>query len=390
MPTFDEHTLVVQTDRHGPFRFLVGVDPAAIETVWLRIDDAHRRFMDSPLAQVANQLEKEVVVTSIFGTNSIEGGTLSEEETQLALELEPAAPGVEQRRAINLKKAYDLAVQAADTAEWELDVDFIRQIHAAITADIPHPYNQSGELRDNPKDIVTHVGDRDHGGRYKPPQYGRDIHRLLEGLVSWHGELRNRGIPARIRAPLVHYYFELIHPFWDGNGRVGRVLEATLLQQEGFRYAPFALARYYLEHIDRYFSLFNICRKAQAKGQPNPNTPFVTFFLGGFLDSLQRLHDRVNHLVAILLFENDLKRRHDAREINARQYAIVSQILATGRPVPLTELRRSPWYLALYTRLTDKTKQRDLRRLRELGLIREDRQRRMWPGFIEPARGEKP
>ncbi len=163
---------------------------------------------------------------------------------------------------------------------------------------------------------------------------------------------------------------------------MGRVLEATLLQQQGFRYAPFALARYYLEHIDRYFSLFNTCRKAQAKSRPCPNTPFVVFFLEGFLDSLQRLHDRVNQLITALLFENDLKRRHDAREINARQYAIASQILDAGRPVPLKELRRAPWYLALYARLTDKTKQRDLRRLRELGLVREDEQRRLRPGFI--------
>ncbi|HFD87414.1 MAG TPA: Fic family protein, partial [Gammaproteobacteria bacterium] len=326
MLTFEEYTLTAQTDLHGLFSFLVGVDPTAIETLWLRIEDAHQRFMGSPLAQVANQLEKEVVVTSIFDTNSIEGGTLSEEETQLALEFEPeAAPGVEQRRAINLKNAYDLAVQAANTADWELDVDFIRQIHAAITADVPHRYNQPGLLRDNPKDVITHVGDRDHGGRYKPPQYGRDIQRLLESLASWHRTLRSRGVPALIRAPLVHYYFECIHPFWDGNGRVGRVLEATLLQQQGFRYAPFALARYYLEHIDGYFSLFNTCRKAQAKGRPHPNTPFVVFFLEGFLDSLQHLHDRVNRLVTVLLFENDLKRRHDAREINARQYAIASQ-----------------------------------------------------------------
>ena len=205
MLDFEEYTLNAQTDRHGPFRFLVGVDPAAIETLWLRIEDAHQRLMSSPLAQVANQLEKEVVVSSIFGANSIEGGTLSEEETRLAVEFEPeSTPEVEQRRAINLKNAYDMAVQAASTADWELDVDFIRQIHAAITADIPHRYNQPGLLRDNPKSIVTHVGDEDHGGRYKPPQYGRDIQRLLESLTSWRHALRSREVPALIRAPLVH------------------------------------------------------------------------------------------------------------------------------------------------------------------------------------------
>ncbi|WP_203434362.1 hypothetical protein [Nitrosococcus halophilus] len=101
------------------------------------------------------------------------------------------------------------------------------------------------------------------------------------------------------------------------------------------------------------------------------------------LTSLEKLHDRVNQLINILLFENDIKRRHDEKEINDRQYAIVSQILNAGQPVPLAELRRAPWYLALYAQLTDKTKQRDLRRLREAGLVNQDRQGKLWPGFVQ-------
>jgi Fic family protein len=77
----------------------------------------------------------------------------------------------------------------------------------------------------------------------------------------------------------MHYYFELIHPFWDGNGRVGRVIEASLLLREGFRYAPFAQARFYLEQVDRYFMLFNACRKRAAKAPEDANTDFVAFFL---------------------------------------------------------------------------------------------------------------
>lgn len=365
--------------------FMIGVDTAAIEALYLRVRDAHRRFSGSPLAQVANRLEKDVVVSSIFGTNSIEGGTLSEEETQLALELDPAqVEDVEQRRALNLKEAYSLSRQAAADPGWSLDLPFVQAIHAAITHGLPHEYNSPGVLRNNAKAVMTHVGDAAHGGRYKPPQYGGDIRTLIDALLEWHGRLAADGVPALIRAPLVHYYYELIHPFWDGNGRVGRVLEATLLQQEGFRYAPFAQARYYYDHIDRYFTLFNVCRKAADKGERTPNSPFVAFFLEGMLTSLDRLHDRVNTLVGFLLFENDLKRRHDEKDINARQYAIATQVLAAGKPVPLIELRRAPWYLALYTGRTDKTKQRDLRCLREAGLIRVDEQQRVWPGCVQP------
>lgn len=162
------------------------------------------------------------------------------------------------------------------------------------------------------------------------------------------------------------------------------MLEATLLQCEGFHYAPFAQARYYFEHIDRYFALFNHTRKQAEKKTAYPNTDFVFFFLEGMLISINKLHYRVNNLVKFILFENDVKRRHDEKEINTRQYAIVTQLMETGAPVPLTVLRRAPWYIALYSKLTDKTKQRDLSRLKEQGLIIQDNHNRLWPGCIEP------
>lgn len=385
-PEIANHTLTLETARFGPFTFQVGVDAGLIETPFLRVSDAHQRFQGSPLAQVASRLEREVVATSVFGTNSIEGGTLSEEETQSALDLDPSAvQGIEQRRVLNIKAAYDLASQAVTASDWRLDLSFIQSVHAAITKDIPHERNRPGLLRDNPKEIQTHVGDQAHGGRYKPPQFGGDVRLLLDALLRWHQELVDLQVPVLIRAPLVHYYYEQIHPFWDGNGRVGRVIEASLLLHKGFRYAPFAQARFYLDQIDRYFTLFNTCRKAADKGEAHPNTDFVRLFLEGMLTSLNTLHDRVNQLVHQLLFENDLKRRRDQKQINARQYAIVSQTLAARGPLPLADLRQAPWYSALYTHRTDKTKQRDLRGLREAGLVIVDEDNRLWTGS---ARGD--
>lgn len=385
MPGLEEHRLTVETARFGPFVFQLGVDPAAVETAVLRVSDAQARFQGSPLSQVAGQLEREVLVTSVFGTNSIEGGTLSEEETQLALDLDPfQVQDSERRRVLNIKTAYALASRAVAAPDWHLDLPFVRAVHAAVTDRLPHEHNRPGLLRDNPKAIVTRVGDETHGGRYKPPQYGGDVRLLLDTLLRWHQELADRQVPVLIRAPLVHYYYEVIHPFWDGNGRVGRVLEASLLLREGFRYAPFAQSRYYLDQIDRYFTLFNLCRKARDKGEAYPNTEFALFFLEGLRISLNNLHDRVNHLVHGLLFESDLKRRHDEKRINARQYTIVTQLLAAGGPLAVADLRRAPWYLGLYAQRTDKTKQRDLQRLREQGLVVLDTNNRLWPAFMQP------
>ncbi len=99
--------------------------------------------------------------------------------------------------------------------------------------------------------------------------------------------------------------------------------------------------------------------------------------------TLNRLHDRVNQMVRVILFENDLKRLHDTKAINARQYAIVSQVRDAGRALSLAEMRRAPWYLGLYAQRTDKTKGSDLGRLRERGLLKLDKSNRLWPGFVD-------
>jgi Fic family protein len=379
----DDFRNLVETSRFGPFTIQIGVDEHETEMLLQRVADAQLRFLSSPLSQVANRLEQEVLVSSIFSTNTIEGGTLSEEETKDALDIDPAqVQAQEQRRVVNIKTAYDLAQNSAQKPHWRLSVDFMKQIHAAITDGISHKFSRPGVIRNNPKNIITRVGDAAHGGIYKPPQYGGDIELLLNHLAAWHNKLADAEIPALIRAPLTHYYFELIHPFWDGNGRVGRVLEATVLHSAGFRYAPFAMARYYMERIDRYFTLFNFCRKQAEKKIAGPNTPFVLFHLEGMLAGINRLHDRVNAIVRLLLFETRIKHLRDTKEINLRQYAILTQVMERDKPVKMDELRRSPWFEALYVRLGDKTRQRDLSSLREQELLFVDEKGIVWPGFM--------
>ena len=352
-----------------------------------RVEDAHARFVASPLAQVANQLEREVIVSSVFGTNTIEGGTLTEDETASALNLDPdQVREVEQRRALNIKAAYEAAQHAASEPGWRLDESFIVRLHTLITHDVPHPDNRPGLIRANPKGRITYVGDEAHGGRYKPPQYDGDIHKLLGALVDWHDTLIEARVPALLRAPLVHLYYEQIHPFWDGNGRVGRVIEATLLQAAGYRYAPFAMARYYLGEIDRYFTLFNVCRKAGEKSQSVPNQPFVALHLEGMRQTIDSLHARVDRLVIMLLYESNLRRAYDEKSINARQYTIASQLLNAGRSLLLDDVRRAPWYISLYLKLNDKTRQRDLVKLRTLDLIHLDEANCLWPGFTRPPK----
>ena len=89
-------------------------------------------------------------------------------------------------------------------------------------------------------------------------------------------------------------------------------------------------------------------------------------------------------MVSMLLYESGIRRALDDKEINARQYTILSQLLDRGRPLTLGEIRQAPWYVSLYLKLNDKTRQRDLHRLRDMELVFLDTDNILWPGFARP------
>ena len=110
---------------------------------------------------------------------------------------------------------------------------------------------------------------------------------------------------------------------------------------------------------------------------------FIQFFLEGMLESLNKLHDKVNSMVKILIFENRLRYLLDEKTINKRQYAIVKQITSDAGGISLKDLRKSPWYVALYSKLSAKTGLRDIAGLNSLNLIFQDENDQVRPNIIK-------
>jgi hypothetical protein len=75
--------LTVQTNRSGHFKFTIGLNLQKLEMLTVRVNDAKERFLKIPvMPELLNRLENDLVVSSIYGTNAIEGGTLSLDETK--------------------------------------------------------------------------------------------------------------------------------------------------------------------------------------------------------------------------------------------------------------------------------------------------------------------
>jgi Fic family protein len=363
--------LIVETHRSGIFTFQVGLDLARLQPLLDKVNYGHRLFSSLPLLpDIASQLEKETLLSSIHGTDTIEGGTLTEDEILQVIESTPEITQEEHTRRIsNLTQAYRFAetaaLQAPETGQSRFMVSetFILSLHQIISKEINDKRYRPGEYRDNPKGKITKVGDSEHGGVYKPPQAHIDIKLLMGKLIEWLNSDAIISLPSLLRAPLAHYYFERIHPFQDGNGRVGRLLEKTILMASGDKYAGKGIDRYYLENIDAYFSAFNHGRLEEKNNPESCNQIFVEFVLKGFDISIERLHHRANQLmrhVLILAWLGDLLRD---KRINNRQHVILDYLGSQLAPVNLTQLKKLSWYQALYRSFSPATESRDWNQL---------------------------
>lgn len=380
--------LKIDTYRDGPFVFQIGVDLAFISNLIARVNDAYARFYSAPLIdELADELEKISLVSAVYSTNTIEGANLSEKETEEIIQLSAdQIQNNQQKRVYNLEAAYShvnkqIAAQYKnnqlsshllfpDSSFFTLSEQVCRELHRIVCEGLTDsPDNIPGQYRREIKGFPIYVSDEAHGGRYKPPQAEDDVITLMQALVTWANSPAVTALPALIRAPLIHYYFERIHPFKDGNGRVGRLLETFLLETAGYKYIAKAMTNSYLKNIDKYYALFNQCRKAAEKHEENPNTPFVLFFLEGMLNTINHLQDNAHKFIAHFIDNYYITNLKNQKKINARQHAILTQLSRNEDLCHKQLLASQPWYKALYEKLGERTKSRDLKELVELHVI---------------------
>lgn len=371
----DETTLRVMTYKSGSFTFQLSVDMEKLSPMLDRINDAQGRFNKIPtLPMIIDKVQEKVLASSIYSTNTIEGGEYSEQETAQILQKDPTTlKQSNERRLINLKNALIWVNEHSQTqleplGNKEISESMVITLHKLVCQDLQEQHNPVGQYRNNEKWQKTVVGDNEHGGTYRPPKCLDDIQYLMLAWCEWLNSDGLMNTPAIIRACLAHYYFELIHPFFDGNGRTGRLIEMLLLEQAGYRFVSSAIWRYYQQNIHEYFILFNHCRKLAEKKQPFCNHDFVDFMLKGLFVTVNELHDQTNDLLRILLFQSRLNIAKANNEINDRQFSLVYAMMNIEQ-VSSKKLYRLPMIKAIYQGKTDRTFYRDVKKLVELGYL---------------------
>lgn len=127
---------------------------------------------------------------------------------------------------------------------------------------------------------------------YTPPE-GEEV---IRGLLSnWEQFIHNQpDLDPLIRLAVAHYQFEAIHPFTDGNGRTGRVVNSLYLIQEGLLTLPILyLSRYIIQHKQDYYQLLLKVTQEQAWEE------WVTFILKGVEETSHWTTDKIQAITQL-------------------------------------------------------------------------------------------
>ncbi|GAA5113875.1 Fic family protein [Alloalcanivorax gelatiniphagus] len=168
-------------------------------------------------------------------------------------------------------RAYTTALDIGLNSVREQDLDLLTllRVHQALMKNQPHG-EHAGRWRDQPVWVGSPTGGPETA-TFVPPPADR-LSALLTDWVDWHKNPPR--LPLLIRVALLHYQFLTIHPFVDGNGRVGRMLIQMVLEEQQALSAPLLyVSAYFARHRREYYD------RLQAVRQHGELQQWLQFFL---------------------------------------------------------------------------------------------------------------
>ena len=204
-------------------------------------------------------------IRTIYGSLAIEQNTLTLEQVTAVLNgKQVLAPP---KDIAEVKNAYEIYERLDELNPYS--VDDLLTAHSIMTRGL---VDESGVFRSKPVGVVDQEGHVLHFGTL--PQYVPD---LVMELLDW---VKNSDVHMLIRSCVFHYEFELIHPFADGNGRVGRLWHTLLLSKWNIAFAWLPGESIIHNRQEAYYAAIN------ASNDAGESTVFIEFMLTAIKASL--------------------------------------------------------------------------------------------------------
>lgn len=259
-----------------------------------RLDGAAAQLPDRNLL-IYSYVRKEAVLSSqIEGTQSSISDLMIHE-----LDEAPGVPLDDVTETSNYAAALEHGLQRLQGG-FPLSNRLIREMHGTLLASGRGSHMDPGEFRRSQNWIG---GTRPSNAAFVPPPPSEmaDCMSALEKFL--HAD--NDGLPALLRAALAHVQFETIHPFQDGNGRMGRLLITLLLYHAGILSSPVLyLSLYFKQHRSIYYDLLS---QVRITGDWEA---WVVFFLEGVHETADDVFSIFRELSLMFARDRAMIRQH--------------------------------------------------------------------------------
>lgn len=240
------------------------LSPELMPTTWAAIGDAMHALgrLDSVGKRLPNPrlLARPAIRREAVSTSALEGTytTLPQVLESELLEDEPKSRDVDE--VLRFVRTAELGFEFI--RDRPLSQSMIKTLHAQLMEDDPRcPEDEKGDFRKR----QNFIGPRRAGivdSFFVPPPPGDAVQDAMDDWIRW---IREAPFPIIVRSAVGHYQFETIHPFFDGNGRIGRLLIVLQMLEEDKLSEPILEISSFLEdHRDEYQALL---RSVSSTGQ---------------------------------------------------------------------------------------------------------------------------
>lgn len=259
------------------------------------------RQLPNPHLLIAPYIRREAVLSSrIEGTRA----SLSDvflEEVNVRLENGPS----DVREVRNYVAALEHGIRRLE--ELPLSLRLVREIHARLMEGVHGEHSTPGEFRRS-QNWIGPAGSNPTNAPYVPPPPDQ----MMDGLADWERFLHQRDLmPDLVQCAVMHEQFEAIHPFLDGNGRVGRLLVVLFLVERGRLSEPLLYLSAYIEaHREEYYDLL---QRVRTHGDWES---WIRFFLAGVADTARTALRQASQLMDLReAFRSQLRQKPRALEL---------------------------------------------------------------------------
>src|SRR6266508_3688 len=226
-------------------------------------------------------LQKDTRVRNTHSSTAIEGNPLTLEQVRMIEEGQSIPSVTERSRREVLNYFTALRFVERHQRQAKITHDSVLELHAIIASEIMDQ-GRAGRYRD----IRVRVGS------YLPPP-PEQVSGLMKELLDWWNKDAAQWSPV-LSSAVIHYRFEEIHPFADGNGRTGRALALWELYRRGFDTQHiFSVDEFYWEDRPRYYDALETARR-----EGGDLTTWLEYAAEGLDVTLNKVSSRIQRLTA--------------------------------------------------------------------------------------------